>query len=76
MSPQTAHSRTPSQSERATARLIVGLLLAVTTPFLVPTALGALWAGASLARDGHRVHAAAVLCATAAGLAAVVATLA
>jgi hypothetical protein len=62
MSHHTARSpaSTPSASEQALARLIVGLLLAITTPFLAPTALGALWMGTTLARGGHRVHAGAV----------------
>jgi hypothetical protein len=59
----------PTASERATAMLIVGLLLAVTTPVLAPTAAGAVWIGVSLARGGHRLYAAAVLVATAAGIA-------
>jgi hypothetical protein len=77
MSHQTAHSRptTPTASERARARLIVGLLLAITTPFLAPSALGAVWIGVSLARGGHRVHAGAVFLATAAALAVVASSL-
>ena len=59
----------PSESERATALLIVGLLLAITTPFLVPTALGALLVGGMLARAGRRRYAALVLGTTAAALA-------
>ena len=51
----------PSESERATALLIVGLLLAVTTPFLVPAAVGALVVGGMLARAGRRLYAALVL---------------
>ena len=58
------------------ALLIVGLLLAITTPFLLPTALGAVWAGAALARGGHRLHAALVFVVTAAVLAIVVAGIA
>jgi hypothetical protein len=63
----------PSGSERATALLIVGLLLAITAPFLVPTALGALWAGVTLVRAGRLRHAALVFAVTAAALAIVVA---
>ena len=63
----------PSDSERATALLIVGLVLAITTPFLVPTALGALWIGAALVRAGRPRHAALVFAATGAALAIVVA---
>ena len=59
----------PSESERATALMIVGLLLAITTPFLLPTALGALFVGGMLARAGRRPYAALVLVATAAALA-------
>ena len=65
----------PSESERATALLIVGLLLAITTPFLAPTALGALWIGVTLARAGQRARAALVLVATAAALAVTVAAI-
>jgi hypothetical protein len=75
MSQRTAQPGAPSASERATAQLIVGLLLAITTPFLPPTALGALWVGVSLARGGHRVHAGLVFLVTAAVLAIVVAGL-
>ena len=76
MSHHATHPRPdmPSASERAMARLIVGLLLALTTPFLAPTALGALWVGVSLARGGHRVHAGAVFLVTAAALAVVAAS--
>ena len=63
----------PSESERATALLIVGLLLAITTPFLVPTALGALFVGGMFVRAGRFPYAALVLGTTAAALAATVA---
>jgi hypothetical protein len=77
VSHRTAHPRpaVPAASERAVAQLIVGLLLAITTPFLAPTALGALWVGVALARGGHRAHAAIVLVATAAAVAVVIASL-
>jgi hypothetical protein len=76
MSHQTAHPRPdlPSASERAMARLIVGLLLAITTPFLAPTALGAVWVAVALARSGYRAHAAAVFFVTAGALAVVAAS--
>ena len=73
MSRERAHPQAPSASERATAQLIVGLLLAITTPFLPPAALGALWVGGLLARGGHRLHAALVFIVTAAVVAIVVA---
>jgi hypothetical protein len=58
------------------AQLIVGLLLAITTPFLPPTALGALYVGVSLARGGHRLHASLVFVVTATVLAIVIAGIA
>ena len=59
----------PSDSERATALLILGLLLAVTTPFLVPTAAGALLVSGMLARARRWPYALFVLVTTAAALA-------
>ncbi|MGH2978134.1 MAG: hypothetical protein ACRDLQ_00675 [Solirubrobacterales bacterium] len=75
MSRESTQPQAPSASARATAQLIVGLLLAITTPFLPPTALGALWVGVSLARGGHRVHAGLVFLVTAAVIAIVIAGL-
>ena len=43
------------------ARLILGLLLAVTTPFLTPAGLAAVWVGVSLVRAGHRLYGGLVL---------------
>ena len=73
MAGQTTQRHGPTAAERATARLIAGLLLALATPFLAPAGLVALWVGVSLARAGHRRHAAAVLVAAAVALAVVVA---
>ena len=72
MARQSTHRQAPTEAERATAYLIVGLLLAITTPFLVPAGIGALWIGVSLARAGHRRHGAAVLLVAAIALAVVV----
>jgi hypothetical protein len=72
MARQGTHRHAPTEAERATSYLIVGLLLAITTPFLVPAGIGALWIGVSLARAGHRWRAAAVLGVAAVALAIVV----
>jgi hypothetical protein len=72
---QQARQHAPSASERATAQLIVGLLLAITTPFLLPAGAVALWVGWSLLRAGHRRHGVVVMLVAAVALAAVVAGL-
>jgi hypothetical protein len=72
MARQGTHRHAPTEAERATSYLIVGLLLAITTPFLVPAGIGALWIGVSLARAGHGWRAAAVLGVAAVALAIVV----
>jgi hypothetical protein len=73
MARQRTHRHAPSEAERATSYLIVGLLLAITTPFLVPAGIGAVWIGVSLVRAGHRWHGAAVLAVAAVALGVVVA---
>ena len=72
MARQSTHRHAPSEAERATSYLIVGLLLAITTPFLVPAGIGAVWIGVSLARAGHRWHGVAVLAVAAIALTVVV----
>ena len=72
MARQSTHRQAPTEAERATSYLIVGLLLAITTPFLVPAGIGALWIGVSLVRAGHRRHGAAVLLVAVVALAVVV----
>jgi sulfite exporter TauE/SafE len=73
---RAAQHAAPSAAEKAMAQLIVGLLLAITTPFLLPTGLVAIWVGVSLARHGHRAHAAIVLVVAVGVLAAVIAGIA
>jgi len=73
MARESIDPEAPSAAERGAARLILGLLLAVTTPFLAPAGLGALWVGVSLLRAGHRLYGALVLVTAAAAAALVVA---
>jgi hypothetical protein len=72
---QRTQAHDASEAERATALTIVGLLLAITTPFLLPTALGALFVSGMLARAGRWPYAVLVLGTTAIALAVTVAAL-
>ena len=74
--PRHAATHAPSEREKAMAQLIVGLLLAITTPFLLPAGLVAIGIGVSLARRGHRLQGATVLIVAAGVLAVVIAGIA
>jgi len=49
------------ERDRAIGLLIIGLVLALTTPFLLPSGLAALFVSGMLVRRGHQRYAMAVL---------------
>lgn len=53
--------RQPSERDQTIGLTIIGLILALVTPFLLPAGLAAIVVSVMLVRRGHQRHALAVL---------------